>query len=149
MDTKDIDRKIAVIFATDVVGYSKHIEKDENQTIKSCEDCNKILEKLMFSRVYKFLEDNKSIYDLQFGFRKKHSTNHALIAITESIRKALDQNKFACGIFIDLQKAFDTVNHKILSDKLNHYGIRGICNNWFKSYLTNRSQYVSVQGYDS
>ena len=110
---------------------------------------NKILEKLMFNRMYEFLEKYKCIYKLQFGFRKKHSTNHALIEITENIRKALDNNKFACGIFIDLQKAFDTVNHSILTNKLNHYGIRGIANNWFKSYLKNRSQYVSIQGSDS
>ena len=103
----------------------------------------------MFNRVYKFLEKHQCIYNLQFGFRKKHSTNHALIEITESIRKALDNKKYACGIFIDLQKAFDTVNHSILINKLNYYGIRGVGNNWIKSYLTNRSQYVSSQGLDS
>ena len=103
----------------------------------------------MFNRVYNFLEKYKCIYKLQFGFRKKHSTNHALIKITENIRKALDNNTFACGLFIDLQKAFDTVNHTILCDKLIHYGIRGVANNWFKSYLTNRFQFVSIQGYDS
>ena len=67
---------------------------------------NKILEKLVFSRMYKFLEDYKCIYALQFGFRAKHSTNHALIDITENIRCALDDKKIACGIFVDLQKAF-------------------------------------------
>ena len=103
----------------------------------------------MFNRVYKFLEEQNSIYNLQFGFRKKHSTVHALIEITESIRKALDNKKYACGVFIDLQKTFDTVNHLILTDKLRHYGIRGIRNDWFKSYLHNRMQYVSTQGYNS
>ena len=103
----------------------------------------------MFNRVYKFLEEQQCIYNLQFGFRKKHSTNHALIEITESVRNALDNKKYDCGIFIDLQKAFDTVNHSILINKLNYYGIRGVGNNWFKSYLTNRSQYVSSQGFDS
>ena len=103
----------------------------------------------MFKRTYDFLEKYKCIYKLQFGFRKKHSTNHCLIDITENIRKALDNNKFACGVFIDLQKAFDTVNHSILTSKLNHYGIRGIANNWFKSYLDNRSQYVTIQGANS
>ena len=110
---------------------------------------NKILEKLMFNRLYKFLEDQNCIYNLQFGFRRKHSTIHALIGITEEIRKALDNNKFACGIFIDLQKAFDTVHHPTLITKLNHYGIRGKGNDWFKSYLSNRTQYVSIQGVDS
>ena len=74
---------------------------------------NKILEKLMFNRIYNFHEKYKCIYKLQFGFRSKHSTNHALIEITESIRKVLDEGKFACGVFVDFQKAFDTVNHEI------------------------------------
>ena len=110
---------------------------------------NKILEKLMFKRVYDFLEKNNSIYNLQFGFRSKHSTNHALIDITENIRSALDKGKIAGGIFVDLQKAFDTVNHEILIYKLNHYGIRGKVCDWFTSYLTNRMQYVSILGYNS
>ena len=110
---------------------------------------NKILEKLVHSRVYKFLEDFQCIYSLQFGFRKKHSTNHALTDITETIRQALDNKKFACGVFVDLQKAFDTVNHDILIAKLDHYGIRGLANDWFSSYLKNRSQFVSILGYNS
>ena len=106
---------------------------------------NKIFEKIMYSRLYKFLENNKCIYNLQFGFRSKHSTTHALIEITEKIRNALDDNEIACGIFIDLQKAFDTVNHNILLSKLEYYGVRGIANSWFKSYLTKRMQYVTEQ----
>ena len=62
----------------------------------------------------------------------------ALIEIVDNIKTAIDDNKFVCGIFLDLTKAFDTVNHKILLDKLNHYGIRGITNSFFKSYLSNR-----------
>ena len=103
----------------------------------------------MFDRTYDFLDRFNSIYDLQFGFRKKYSVNHALIKITESIRAALDSKKVACGIFIDLQKAFDTVNHSILIDKLSHYGIRGTASNWFRSYLSNRKQYVSINSTDS
>ena len=110
---------------------------------------NKILEKIVHSRVYEFLEHFQCIYSLQFGFRKKHSTNHALIDITETIRQALDKKKHVCGVFVDLQKAFDTVNHDILISKLEHYGIRGTANNWFTSYLKNRSQFVSILGFDS
>ena len=110
---------------------------------------NKIFEKLMHGRVFKFLEKNKSLYHLQFGFRSKHSTDHALIQITENIKNALDNGKYVCGVFIDLQKAFDTVNHDILIDKLSYYGIRGLSNQWFKSYLSNRKQYVSINGYNS
>ena len=110
---------------------------------------NKIFEKLVYSRLYSFLNLHNCIYELQFGFRTNHSTNHALFSLTEEIRKALDSNNFACGIFIDLQKAFDTVDHQILLRKLEHYGIRGIANDWFKSYLLNRQQFVSINGFDS
>ena len=71
----------------------------------------------------------------------------ALINITENIRKALDDGNIGCGVFVDLQKAFDTVD--LLLAKLNHYGIRGVSNDWFKSYLSNRNQYVSINGYES
>ena len=99
--------------------------------------------------MYNFLSIHNCIYDLQFGFRNKHSTNHALLSLTEDIRNALDNNYFAIGVFIDLQKAFDTVDHEILLHKLNYYGIRGIANSWFKTYLSDRRQYVSINGVDS
>ena len=104
----------------------------------------KILEKLMYKRLYAFLDYNNIIYDLQFGFRQQHSTSHALINITENIRKALDDGNIGCGVFVDVQKAFDIVDHQILLAKLNHYGIRGVSNDWFKSYLSNHNQYVSI-----
>ena len=110
---------------------------------------NKIFEKLMHKRLYNFLSIHNCIYDNQFGFRKKHSTNHALISITEDVRNALDNHKISCGIFIDLQKAFDTVDHHILLSKLEHYGIRGVANDWFRSYLTNRRQFVEINGVNS
>ena len=109
----------------------------------------KILEKLMYKRLNTFLNNNNIIYNLQFAFRQRYSTSHALINITEIIRKALDDENIGCGVFVDLQKAFDTVDHQILLAKLSHYGIRGVSNDWFKSYLSNRSQYVSINGYDS
>ena len=93
--------------------------------------------------------DKNNIYNLQFGFRQQYSTSHALINITENIRKALDDGNIGCGVFVDLQKAFDTVDHQILLAKLNHYGIRGVSNDWFKSYLSNHNQYVSINGYES
>ena len=93
--------------------------------------------------------DKNNIYNLQFGFRQQYSTSHALINITENIRKALDDGNIGCGVFVDLQKAFDTVDHQILLAKLNHYGIHGVPNDWFKSYLSNHNQYVSINGYES
>ena len=100
----------------------------------------------MYNRMYKFLSDNNLIYLLQLGFRQKF---HALISLTENIRKNLDERNIGCSIFADLQKAFDTVEHDILLLKLEHCGIRGLANEWFKSYLSNRKQYVSINGYDS
>ena len=103
----------------------------------------------MHERLYKFLDKYNCIYNLQYGFRAGHSTNHCLLDLTESIRKALDNNKYAVGVFIDLQKAFDTVDHDILLSKLSHYGVRGNCNKWFRTYLNDRKQYVSINGTES
>ena len=107
---------------------------------------SKIIEKLIQSRVYSFLTKNNLLFKNQYGFRNQHNTNHALIQITEKIRHAIDNNQLACGVFVDLQKAFDTVEHSILLDKLYHYGLRGVSNDWFKSFLTNRQQHVTVLG---
>ena len=71
------------------------------------------------------------------------------LALHNILEGNLDEVSIDCGIFVDLQKAFDTVKHDILSSKLEHYGIRGLANEWFKSYLSNRKQYVSINGYDS
>ena len=109
----------------------------------------KILEKPVHKRLYTFLDNKNIIYDLQFGFRQQYSTSHVLINITENIRKALDDGNIGYGVFVDFQKAFDTVDHHILLAKLNYYGISGVSNDWFKSYLSNRHQYVSINRYES
>ena len=110
---------------------------------------DKIIEKLMHARLYEFLELHNILFLNQFGFRKFHSTSHSLVEITEEIKESIDNGKYGCGIFIDLKKAFDTVNHKILLSKLEHYGIRGSLLKWFESYLTNRTQYVFLNGVSS
>ena len=105
---------------------------------------NKIFEKILHNRLTEFFNFHNVIFDNQFGFREKHSTNHALIALTELVRKALDNNQFSAGIFIDLKKAFDTVDHNILLQKLNHYGIRGKTLDMLTSYLSNRSHCTQI-----
>ena len=103
----------------------------------------------MYNRIYKFFNKNNIIYQLQFGFRQQYSTFLALISLTEDIRKNLDKGNIGCAIFVDLQKAFDTVEHDILLTKLEHYSICGMANNWFKSYLFHRKQIISINGHVS
>ena len=125
------------------------LESNNYHPISLISNISKIIEKLVHKRLNSFLEANSIFYEQQFGFRNNHSTNHALIQITEKIHQALDKNDYACGTFIDLQKAFDTVNHEMLLKKLEHYSIRGIPNNWFRSFLTERYQFTTVSNQSS
>jgi exonuclease III len=105
---------------------------------------NKIVEKVISTRLVGFLTDQNIIYPYQFGFRTNHSTELSLIETIDSIRENIDQNYYVGGLYIDLSKAFDCVNHSILLHKMKHYGIRGIVNKLFKEYLSNRLQYVQI-----
>ena len=125
--------------------HKKKAHCNNYRPISLLSNISKIYEKAYHVQIYEFLEDNNVIYDLQFGFRKKHSTDHALLSITENIKNKLDNNTFTCGVFIDLEKAFDTVNHKILLKKLEYYGINGIAKCWLTDYLTNRKQRVKIE----
>ena len=89
------------------------------------------------------------LFQNQFGFKNNNSTVDAMAQITEMIKVSIDSDKFGCGIFIALRKAFDTGNREILLNKLEHYGIRGTMLKWFQSYLSHRKQYVSVNGQSS
>ena len=99
---------------------------------------------LIYHCLKSFLDKNNVLFKAQFGFREKHSTQHAILDTVNIIQNNMDLKLFACGIFIDLEKAFDTVDHAILLPKLDHYGIRGIINDWFSSYLLGRSQVTEV-----
>ena len=98
----------------------------------------------MRKRLCDFLELNKTLYEFQFGFRKHHSTVLALMEVTDNIYKHMDMHDYTIGIYLDLQKAFDTVNYDILLHKLENYGIRAVVHQWFKSYLTGRKQFTAL-----
>ena len=110
---------------------------------------SKFLERIIYNRLYDSLTNLHILCDNQFGFRKNHSTTLALIDLHEKISSAIDRGELAVGVFLDLSKAFDTVNHSILFDKLGHYGIRGWALKWIKSYFSNRLQFVEYNGYVS
>jgi len=110
---------------------------------------SKLFERVVYNRLVEFIEKHSILSECQFGFRKKHSTEHCVTLLVDNICKAMDNGNNFVGIFLDLSKAFDTVNHKILLDKLEHYGIRGNTLQWIKHYLTNRKQFVEYNGYKS
>ena len=110
---------------------------------------SKLLEKIVAKQLIDFLNFHNIFYKHQYGFRKHHCTSHPLIHFTHNIFQALNQDdpQFSLAIFIDLKKAFDTVNFSILLKKLSHYGIRNSALNWFTSYLSNRQQFTEVNGH--
>ncbi|MFZ2540057.1 MAG: reverse transcriptase family protein [Oscillospiraceae bacterium] len=107
---------------------------------------SKIFEKITFTRLSNFMNKNQILHENQFGFRGGLSTCTALLQLINELTNSIDKKQITIGVFIDLAKAFDTVDHRILLQKLEHYGIRGIVLNWFTSYLSNRRQYVIVDG---
>ena len=106
--------------------------------------CPKILETIMFNRLHQYLQTNEILALEQFSFRKESNREKAVFALTEYILTSLNQRQQIGGIFCDLSKAFDCLNHVILFAKLRHYEIHGVVLNWFKTYITNRKQKVKI-----
>ena len=105
---------------------------------------SKVIEKIICTQLSTYFENNKLFYDSQYGFRPNHCTEQATLELTDRIISAMDNNDVPIGIFLDLSKAFDTIDHNILLNKLEHCGIEGIPLQLFKNYLTNRKQYVKL-----
>ena len=103
---------------------------------------SKFLERIIYNRIINYLNDFNVLCDNQYGFRKNRSPSLALIDLCDKISSAFDRREHAIGVFLDLSKAFDTVNHVILFDELEHYGIRGLALEWVKSYFSERKQLV-------
>ena len=106
---------------------------------------SKVLEKIVYIHVYKFLQDNKILYNSQYGFHSKHSCEQTILELIGNVIQAKDKGMHTAALFLDLSKPFDTLNHEVLLKKLERYGIRGICNDWFGDYLSNRSLKVKIQ----
>uniref|UniRef100_A0A3Q3BKX6 Reverse transcriptase domain-containing protein n=1 Tax=Kryptolebias marmoratus TaxID=37003 RepID=A0A3Q3BKX6_KRYMA len=105
---------------------------------------SKILEKLFVNRLNLFIDKHNILSSSQYGFKSRNSTSMAIMDLIEQITAAVDQKQYCVSVFVDLKKAFDTINHTILLEKLNRYGIRGTALQWVSSYLENRKQFVQV-----
>ena len=134
---------------TPVYKKSSKLECANCRPIALLSNFDKIIEKLMYKRLTRFLNDQKVLYKKQFGFQKNFSTAHAMLSLIENIEKTIDNKMFVCGVFVDLKKSFDTVDHYILLHKVSHYGIRDIANCRISSCLSNRKQFVTINGFDS
>ena len=106
---------------------------------------SKIFEKVVHKRIYTYLQKFDILYESQYGFREKHSTVNAVTEFVSNVLKGFNKNDITLSIFLDLSKAFDTIDHNILLNKLDYYGIRGIALEWFKSYLSKRKQFVQYK----
>ena len=105
---------------------------------------SKIFERVVYNRIFKFITDNKILCSNQYGFRPGHSTSHALISFVNKVANTVDSNNYLAGVFLDLSKAFDTLDHAILLQNLEIYGVTEVAHKWITDYFTNRKQFVLV-----
>ena len=130
-------------------------KKDDRTIVSNCcpisllPTMSKIIERVMHSQLYAFLNENNLITEQQYGFRSNHSTELATLRLTDTIMYELDNSHISCAIFLDLSKAFDTLNYKILLRKLKYYGLGNVAYNLIENYLTNRQQFVKLRNVKS
>ena len=117
---------------------------DNYRPISSLTAISKLFERVVFSQLYEYFHKNNLFYDSQYGFLKNHSTEYAAMELTDKVLKDIDEKNISFAIFMDLSKAFDTLDHNILIKKLAHYGINGTPLEWPTSYIIGRSQYVEI-----
>ena len=110
---------------------------------------SKILEKIVYKRLISFLTINNIINLSQFGFRKNSSTDLAIIQLLDKITDLLAKKQHIIAVYMDLSKAFDTIDHRTLLYILENYGLRGIALSWLTHYLSNRPQFVFIDGFNS
>ena len=139
--------KIAKVIAIHKKGNSSKVEN--YRPISLLPAFSKILERLIYNRLFEFLNKHNVLSPSQYGFQKNMSTEYAITELQDRIVKDLASNKWTIGILLDLSKAFDTLDHSILIAKLGHLGIRGIPQQWFKSYLSGRKQFTSFKNSSS
>ena len=125
------------------------VNKSNYRPISLLLTLSKLLEKVVYKHYYSYMENTCQFYDGQFGFRSKHSCENAVQNLIGDVIKGEDQGLITTTVFLDLSKAFDTLSHPILYDKLSKYGIRGLTLDWFKSYLSNRYMRVKCQTSES
>ena len=136
------DLKIAKVTGIYKADNSSNVSNYRPISVLLC--FSKMLGRIMYNRLQKYLKDQNILYDKQFGFPTGHSTDQAIAQLVDQIYEAFEKNEYVLGVFIYLCKAFDTVDHSILLRKLELYGITGMNYVWIKSYLSNCSQYIQV-----
>ena len=119
---------------------------DNYRPVSLLPSISKVFEKILFNQLYEYFQDSKLFYPSQYGFWEGHSTEMAALELTDRILQDIDSKHSSSALFMDLNKAFNTLDHTILLNKLNHYGMGSNELNWFSSYLSNRQQYVEMSG---